>query len=100
MPHHHAITNSRDLGRGVAFTIQSGVLRRQDVLDLQLSGNEKAEAIIERFDVTGLCISLNGSVFKCRPWQMGDAEVKRLPGTISSWTIERILEAAEGDVHA
>ena len=100
MPHHHAITNSQDLGRGVAFTIQSGALRRQDVLDLQLGGNEKIKAVIERFDVTGLFISLNGSLFKCRPWRMGDAGVQRLSGTISSWTIDQILETAEGDVHA
>ena len=100
MPHHHAITNSRDLGRGVAFTIQSGALRHQDILDLQLAGDEKTEAIVEDFGVTGLSISLNGSLFKCRPWRMGDAEVQRLSGTISSWTIEQIIENAEDDVHA
>jgi hypothetical protein len=26
---------------------------------------------------------------------MGDAAVRRLPGTVSSWTIDQILEAAE-----
>ena len=100
MPHHHAITNSPDLGRGVAFTIQSGALRRQDVLDLLLAEGEKTEAIVERFDVTGLSIRLNGAIFKCRPWQMGDAEVRRLSGTFSVWTIDQVLEAAEDDVHA
>lgn len=100
MSRHHAITNSRDLGRGVAFTIQSGVLRHQDVLDLQLEGDETIEPIVEHFDVTGLSISLNGSLFKCRPWRMGDAQVQRLSGTISSWTIEQIVENAENGIHA
>ncbi len=100
MSHHHAITYSRDLGRGVTFTIQSGALRHQDVLDLQLAGDEKTEAIVENFDATGLSVSLNGSLFKCRPWRKGDAEVQRLPGTISSWTIEQIVEHAENGLHA
>lgn len=100
MPHHHAITNSLDLGRGVAFTIQSGALRCQDVLDLRLAEGERTEATVERFDVTGLSISLNGAIFKCRPWRMGDAEVRRLSGTFSVWTIDQVLEEAEDDVHA
>jgi hypothetical protein len=95
MPHHHATTNSLDLGRGVAFTIQSGALRRQDVLDLRLAEGEKTEATVERFDVTGLSIRLNGAIFKCRPWRMGDAKVRRLSGTVSVWTIDQVLEAAE-----
>ncbi len=100
MPHHHAITSSSDLGRGMSFTVQSGVLRHRDVIDLKLAGGKKADAVIERFDVTGLSISVNGSICQCRPWRMGDATVERLPGTISSWTIEQILEAVEDDVHA
>ena len=95
MPYHHAITDSHDLGRGVTFTIQSGALRRQDILNLRMADDEKAEAIVERFDVAGLSIRLNESIFECRPWRMGDAAVRRLPGTISSWTIEQIREQAE-----
>lgn len=45
MPHHHATTNSLDLGRGVAFTIQSGALRRQDVLDLRLAEGKKPKRL-------------------------------------------------------
>ncbi|HTM81081.1 hypothetical protein [Asticcacaulis sp.] len=100
MPHHHAITNSPDLGRGAAFTIQSGALRCQDILDLLLAEGGKVEATVERFDVTGLTIRQDGAIFKCRPWRMGDAEVRRLSGTFSVWTIDQVLEAAEDDVHA
>ena len=94
MAQYHAVANSRNIGRGMAFTIQSGVLRRMDVLDLHLEEDGMVEARIEHFDPTGLCISLNGATFKCRPWRMGDAAVRRLPGTISSWTIDQILEEA------
>lgn len=100
MPIHHAITNSCDISRGMAFTVQSGALRRQDILDFILPGDRKMQGTVERFDVTGLSIRLNGSVFKCRPWRMGDADVRRLSGTISSWTIEQVLETAEDDIHA
>lgn len=95
MSHHHAITNSRDLSRGVAFTIRSGTLRGQDIIDLELAEGGAVEAVVEYFDATGLAIRLDGSIYKCRPWQMGDASVDRLTGTISSWTIEQILEASE-----
>jgi hypothetical protein len=95
MSQYYAIANSRNIGCGTAFTIQSGVLRRLDLLDLQLEEDGKVEAVIERFDSSGLSIRLNGSICRCRPWQMGDAAVRRLPGTVSSWTIDQILEAAE-----
>jgi|GEM_PF-1156668 len=95
MSQYYAITSSRDIGCGTAFTIQSGVLRRLDVLDLQLEEDGKIEAVIEHFDSTGLSIRLNGSICRCRPWRMGDAAVRRLPGTISSWTIDQILETEE-----
>ena len=95
MSQFYAITNSRGIGCGMAFTIQSGGLRRLDVLDLQLGENGKIEAVIEHFDAAGLSIRLDGSICRCRPWRRGDAAVKRLPGTISSWTIDQILETAE-----
>jgi len=92
MPHHRAVTNSRDIGHGTAFTIQSGALRGQDVIDLKLAGDGIIEVIVEYFNASGLAIRLNDAICKCRPWRMGDADVNRLSGTISSWTIEQILE--------
>ncbi len=95
MSTHYAITNSRDIGRGIVFTVRSGALRRLDVLDLQLGDDGKAEAIIEQFGPAGLTIRLNGALCKCRPWQMGDEAIRRLPGTISTWTIDQVLETED-----
>lgn len=95
MSTHYAITNSRDIGRGIVFTVRSGALRRLDVIDLQLGDDERVEAVIEQFDPTGLTIRLNGTLCKCRPWQMGDAAIRRLPGTVSTWTIDQVLEAED-----
>jgi hypothetical protein len=95
MSTHYAITNSRDIGRGIVFTVRSGALRRLDVIDLQLGDDERVEAVIEQFDPTGLTIRLNGTLCKCRPWQMGDAAIRRLPGTASTWTIDQVLEAED-----
>jgi len=92
---HYAITNSRDIGRGIVFTVRSGALRRLDVIDLQLGDDERMEAVIEQFDPTGLTLRLNGTLCRCRPWQMGDAAIRRLPGTVSTWTIDQVLEAED-----
>ena len=100
MSQHYAITNSRDIGRGTALSIQSGALRRLDVLNLQLAEDRQIEAVIEHFDPTGLSIRLNGMICKCRPWRMGDAAFKRLSGTVSNWTIEQVREMVQDPAHA
>ena len=93
MPNHIAISSSRDIGRGMTFTIRSGSLHRDDTLNMEMPGGHSVQAGVERFDPTGLYITIDGARLKCRPWRTGDGDAVRPTGTISKWTVDQVLEA-------
>lgn len=89
MTRHTASSQCGNLSRGMTFCVQGGSLHSGDQLSLALE-NGKIEALIERFDITGLYLTINGARADCRPWQNGDKPLARCRGTSSSWTVESV----------
>lgn len=86
---HTASSQCGSLNRGMTFCVQGGSLHRGDRLLLALE-NGSIEALIERFDITGLYLTIEGARVDCRPWQNGDKSLERCRGTSSSWTVESV----------
>ena len=86
---HTASSQCDSLSLGMTFCVQGGSLHRGDRLQLELE-NGSVEAHIERFDITGLYLTIDGARADCRPWQNGDKPLARCRGTSSSWTIESV----------
>ncbi|MDV6332310.1 hypothetical protein [Asticcacaulis sp. 201] len=97
MQRHRAVTISDNVLPAMTLSIHTGVLRHRDILDIGLPSGKTAEALVDRFDVTGLYLIMNGKRLVCRPWRGGDGPVTRLPGTSSNWTVDRI-DAHEPEV--
>jgi hypothetical protein len=95
MSQHLACSSDSEMERGTTLTIRSGALHRHDRLEVEMPEGQTVRAIIERFDPTGLYISLNGNRLICRPWHMGDANACRLSGTVSKWTVDQVVADAE-----
>jgi hypothetical protein len=95
MSHYSAHASCRDMERGTSFTIQSGSLRRGDILNLHCPDDHTVQGGVERFDATGLYLNVNGTHIKCRPWCTGDASTGRPSGTLSKWTVEHIQAVAD-----
>jgi len=96
MIEHIASSASPSITSGAALCIQSGSLRRGDALQVSLAGDTRARARVERFDMTGLYLSVDGQRVKCRPWQKGDMDLNRCRGTSSRFTVQSV----EADVEA
>ena len=96
MIEHSASSASPSITSGAALSIQSGRLRRGDSLRVHLAGDGRTKARIERFDMTGLYLSLENQSVKCRPWRRGDMDLTRCRGTSSRFTVETVtaIEAA------
>lgn len=94
MENYLAHASSRQIHRGMTLAIHSGVLRRDDVLNVQMPEDGMLRAVVERFEVTGLYLSMNGKRLICRPWRTGDASTGRVCGTLSKWTVDQIEEGA------
>ncbi|MCR6659709.1 hypothetical protein [Asticcacaulis taihuensis] len=90
MIEHSASSASASISSGTALCIQSGSLRRGDGLRVDLAGDGRAKARIERFDMTGLYLSVEGQSVKCRPWRKGDMDLTRCRGTSSRFTVETV----------
>lgn len=89
MNRHTASSQCGSLSRGTTFCVQGGSLHNGDRLQLELE-NGSVEALVDRFDITGLYLTIDGAHASCRPWQNGDQPVARCWGTSSSWTVESV----------
>lgn len=81
-----ASSQCENLAVGTTFCVQGGRLHRGDCLQLTLE-NRNIEAVVERFDITGLYLDIKGARAICRPWENGDQFLMRCRGTSSSWTV-------------
>ena len=88
MTHHPAITLSPALGVGVSFAITTETFAVNDVLDIHTASGDSLTARIERFDMSGLELSVGMQTFTCRPWKRGDPAVRRDIGATSDWTVQ------------
>lgn len=86
---HSASSQCGNLDLGTTFCVQGGSLHRGDRLQLTLD-NSHIEAVVERFDITGLYLDIKGARASCRPWQNGDKALMRCRGTSSSWTVQSV----------
>jgi hypothetical protein len=86
--HHSAISLSPVIAHDVTFVITATDFEISDVLDIHLSSGGTVPAVIERFDMSGLQLNIDGDVYSCRPWKMGDRAVRRDIGVTSNWTIQ------------
>lgn len=87
MIHHGAISLSPVIAQNVTFAIATTDFEISDILDIHLSSGGTAQALIERFDMSGLQLKIDGDVYNCRPWRVGDRAVRRDIGVTSDWTI-------------
>ncbi len=88
MTHHPAISLSPVIAHHVTFVITSSDFEISDVLDIHLSSGGTVTATIERFDMSGLHLNVDGVSYACRPWRNGDRSVRRDVGMTSDWTIQ------------